>query len=98
MPTRRRRPEDADVGSPGGVSPPPPPVQGPAGRVDAEVMTSATLTGRHRAADRDMDTERIATLAEADRAGRHAEADGDYPIYDRLRDELAAVDWFSLGA
>ncbi len=59
-------------------------------------MSSTTLgTRRHRAPEPDI--ERIARLAEVDRPGRHAEAGGDHPIYDFLRDELAAVDWFSLG-
>jgi len=39
----------------------------------------------------------IAWLADVDRRGRHAERGYDLPIYDSLRDELAAVDWFSLG-
>jgi hypothetical protein len=59
-------------------------------------MTSTALAGgRHRAPE--PATERIATLAEVDRPGRHAEPEGDCPIHDALRDELAAVDWFSLG-
>ncbi len=40
--------------------------------------------------------ETIASLADVDRPGRHAEPDADLPIYDALRAELAAVDWYSL--
>ena len=41
--------------------------------------------------------ETIASLADLDRPGRHAEPEGDEPIYEALRNELAAVDWSSLG-
>ena len=42
---------------------------------------------------------RIATPEDLLRTGRHAEPawSRDLPIYDTLRDELAAVDWSSLG-
>jgi hypothetical protein len=70
-------------------------VQPSLAEVDQEVMTSvATTPGRHRSPE--PATERIATLAEADRPGRHADVEADSPIFDALRDELAAVDWFSL--
>jgi hypothetical protein len=41
---------------------------------------------------------RIATPEELLRTGRHAEPawTADLPVYDALRDELAAVDWSSL--
>lgn len=59
-------------------------------------MRNATLAaGRHRAPEDTPDT--IASLADVDRPGRHAEPDADLPVYDALRAELAAVDWFSLG-
>ncbi len=57
------------------------------------MSTSATTVGRHRAPEDVL--ERIASLADVDRPGRHAAV--DLPIHDALRDELAAVDWFSLG-
>ncbi len=59
-------------------------------------MSNAALAvGRHRAPEDTLET--IASLADVDRPGRHAEPDADLPIYDALRAELAAVDWFSLG-
>ncbi|MBN1091922.1 hypothetical protein JKP75_04630 [Blastococcus sp. TML/M2B] len=61
-------------------------------------MSNAILAaGRHRAPEGPVALETIASLADVDRAGRHAAPEGDHPIYDALRDELAAVDWFSLG-
>ncbi|WP_170977651.1 hypothetical protein [Blastococcus sp. CCUG 61487] len=57
------------------------------------MSTSASVVGRHRAPE---GPETIASLADLDRPGRHAAPEGDEPIYDALRDELAAVDWFSL--
>ena len=57
----------------------------------------ATAVGRRRAPEGPDVLWRIASLADVDRRGRHAEADDDLPIYESLRDELAAVDWFSLG-
>lgn len=58
-------------------------------------MSNAALAvGRHRAPEDTPET--IAALADLDRPGRHAEPDADLPIYDALRAELAAVDWFSL--
>jgi hypothetical protein len=60
-------------------------------------VSTALGTGRHRAPEPASGSERIAVLADLDRSGRHAEAAGDSPIYDSLRDEFAAVDWFSLG-
>jgi hypothetical protein len=41
---------------------------------------------------------RIATPEDLLRTGRHAEPawTADLPVYDALRDELAAVDWSSL--
>lgn len=56
----------------------------------------ATAVGRHRAPEGPDDLVTIASLADVDRPGRHAAADDDLPIYDALRDELAAVDWASL--
>lgn len=70
-------------------------MQPPAWTVDLPGMSTALGTGRHRAAD--TTDERIASLAEVDRPGRHAAPEGDSPIHDALRGELAAVDWFSLG-
>jgi hypothetical protein len=61
------------------------------------MSTSATIVGRHRAPERPDGVETIAFLADVDRRGRHAETGDDLPIYDSVRDELAAVDWFSLG-
>lgn len=58
------------------------------------MSNAATLPGRHRAPEA---VETIAWLADVDRPGRHAEAGDELPIYESLRDELAAVDWFSLG-
>ena len=58
------------------------------------MSNAATLPGRHRAPDA---VETIASLADVDRAGRHAESGDELPIYESLRAELAAVDWFSLG-
>ncbi len=61
-------------------------------------MSNATVTaGRHRAPEGPDTLETIASLADVDRPGRHAAPEGDHPIHDALRDELAAVDWFSLG-
>jgi hypothetical protein len=60
-------------------------------------VSSALDTGRHCAGEPATALERIARLADLDRPGRHAEPDGDSPIYDALRNEFAAVDWFSLG-
>lgn len=57
----------------------------------------ATAVGRRRAPEGTDVLERIASLADVDRRGRHAEPADDLPIYDCLRAELAAVDWFSLG-
>lgn len=56
-------------------------------------------TGRHSAPEVP-GALRIATPADVVRRGRHAEPgwDGRLPIHDALRDELAAVDWFSLGS
>ncbi|MGY1754637.1 hypothetical protein [Blastococcus sp. SYSU D01042] len=59
------------------------------------MSTSATTVGRHRAPET---PDVIASLADVDRPGRHAAPEQDSPIHDALRDELAAVDWFSLGA
>jgi hypothetical protein len=56
---------------------------------------SATAVGGHRAPEDALET--IASLADVDRTGRHAAPEGDEPIYEALRAELAAVDWFSLG-
>jgi hypothetical protein len=70
-------------------------VQQPVQTVAVHTMSSALRTGRHSAPEADWD--RIASGSDLDRPGRHAEPDGDSPIYDALRDELAAVDWFSLG-
>jgi hypothetical protein len=61
------------------------------------MSSTATLPGRHRAPEGPHDVETIAWLADVDRRGRHAETGDDLPIYDCLRAELAAVDWFSLG-
>ena len=58
------------------------------------MSNTVTVPGRHRAPDA---VETIALLADVDRAGRHAETGDDLPIYESLRAELAAVDWFSLG-
>jgi len=58
------------------------------------MSTSATTVGRHRAPET---PETIASVADVDRPGRHAAPTGDEPIYEALRDELAAVDWFGLG-
>lgn len=59
-------------------------------------MSNAALAvGRHRAPEDTLET--IASLADVDRPGRHAEPGADLPIYDALRAEFAAVDWFSLG-
>lgn len=94
MPVRRR------TGPPAAVSPSrvsrPHRALGP-GPPDAELpgMSHAALAvGRHRAPEHTPET--IASLADVDRPGRHAEPDADLPIYDALRAELAAVDWFSL--
>ncbi|WP_040337092.1 hypothetical protein [Candidatus Blastococcus massiliensis] len=57
----------------------------------------STAVGRHRAPESPGALETIASLADVDRPGRHTAPEGDSPIYDALRDELAAVDWFSLG-
>jgi hypothetical protein len=58
----------------------------------------APRTGRHSAAE-PHGVIRIATPQDLLRAGRHAEPawTRDLPIFDALRDELAAVDWSSLG-
>ena len=61
------------------------------------MSNSATIVGRHRAPEGSDTVETIAFLADVDRRGRHAETGDDLPIYDYLRAELAAVDWFSLG-
>ena len=61
------------------------------------MSNAATVPGRHRAAEGPDAVEMIASLADVDRAGRHAETGDDLPIYESLRAELAAVDWFSLG-
>lgn len=58
---------------------------------------AATVDGRHRAPERPDALEAIASLVDVDRPGRHAEPGDDLPIYEFLRAELAAVDWFSLG-
>lgn len=71
----------------------------PAPGVEAQGMASTALRGgTRRAPEPPWETERIARLVDLDRRGRHAEPDWDLPIYDALRAELAAVDWFSLGA
>ena len=68
-----------------------------AGGADRSGMrTFATAVGRHRAPEGPDTLETIASLADADRPGRHAADDVELPIYDALRAELAAVDWFSL--
>jgi hypothetical protein len=61
------------------------------------MSNAATIAGRHRAPEGPDAVETIASLADADRPGRHAEPGDDLPIYESLRAELAAVDWFSLG-
>ena len=61
------------------------------------MSTAATIAGRHRATEGQAALETIASLADVDRPGRHAESGDELPIYESLRDELAAVDWFSLG-
>ena len=61
------------------------------------MSNAATVIGRHRAPEGPDAPETIAWLADVDRPGRHAEPGDDLPIYESLRDELAAVDWFSLG-
>jgi hypothetical protein len=61
------------------------------------MSNAATLPGRHRAPEGPDAFETIAWLADVDRPGRHAESGDELPIYESLRDELAAVDWFSLG-
>jgi hypothetical protein len=60
------------------------------------MSNTAIAVGRHRAPESPDALQAIASLADVDRPGRHAAAEGDSPIYDALRDELAAVDWFSL--
>ena len=55
---------------------------------------SASTAAPHRAPEA---PETTASVADDDRPGRHAAPTGDEPIYEALRDELAAVDWFSLG-
>jgi hypothetical protein len=60
------------------------------------MSTSAIAVGSHRAPEGTDTLWAIASLADVDRLGRHAEV-ADLPIYDALRDELAAVDWWSLG-
>jgi hypothetical protein len=59
-------------------------------------MSNAATIGRHRFPEGPDAVETIAALADVDRRGRHAESGDDLPIYDFLRAELAAVDWFSL--
>jgi hypothetical protein len=60
-------------------------------------MSNAALAvGRHRAPEAPDAVDTIASLADVDRPGRHAEPGEDLPIYEALRAELAAVDWFSL--
>ena len=61
------------------------------------MSNSATINGRHRAPEGPDALEMIASLADVDRAGRHLEPGDDLPVYETLRAELAAVDWFSLG-
>lgn len=61
------------------------------------MSNTATVIGRHRAPEGQDAFWTIASLADLDRAGRHTEPGDDLPIYESLRDELAAVDWFSLG-
>jgi hypothetical protein len=61
------------------------------------MSNAATVIGRHRAPERPDVVWTIAWLADVDRTGRHAEPGEHLPIYESLRDELAAVDWFSLG-
>jgi hypothetical protein len=60
------------------------------------MSNAAIAVRRHRAPEGPDAVETIASLAEVDRRGRHAERDDDLPIYETLRAELAAVDWFSL--
>ena len=60
------------------------------------MSNAATVPGRHRAPEGQDAVVTIARLADVDRRGRHAETGDDLPIYDFLRAELAAVDWFSL--
>ncbi|WP_147252147.1 hypothetical protein [Blastococcus sp. TF02-09] len=61
------------------------------------MSSTAIAAGRHRAPEGPDTVETIASLADVDRRGRHAERGEDLPIYETLRAELAAVDWFSLG-
>jgi len=61
------------------------------------MSNAATVIGRHRAPEGPDAVWTIAWLTDVDRSGRHAELGDDLPIYESLRDELAAVDWFSLG-
>jgi hypothetical protein len=75
----------------------------PAGIARAAVVSAPPAqrvpgTGRHSATEAP-GIVRIATPEDLLRVGRHAapEWDGRLPVHDRLRDELAAVDWFSLG-
>lgn len=60
------------------------------------MSTSATAVGSHRAPEGTEPLWAIASPGDVDRPGRHARRDADPPIYDALRDELAAVDWWSL--
>lgn len=60
------------------------------------MRNSAIAVGRHLAPEGPDAFDTIASLADLERPGRHANPDTDPPIYDALRDELAAVDWFSL--
>jgi hypothetical protein len=61
------------------------------------MSNAATVIGRHRAPEGPDAFWTIAWLSDVDRAGRHAEPGDELPIYESLRAELAAVDWFSLG-
>ncbi|SOE02588.1 hypothetical protein [Blastococcus haudaquaticus] len=76
----------------------------PAAIARAAVVTGPPaqhVPGRRRHAAPEVPGElRIATPEDLLRTGRHAEAawTRDLPVYDALRDELAAVDWSSLRA
>jgi hypothetical protein len=74
----------------------------PAGIARASVVSAPPAQkvpgrGRHSAPEVP-GTLRIATPQDLLRSGRHAEPEWtrDLPVYDALRDEMAAVDWFSL--
>ena len=61
------------------------------------MSNTATVIGRHRAPEGPDAFWTIASLADLDRTGRHAEPATSCRSHESLRDEVTAVDWFGLG-